>query len=111
MSKKDKKNKKLFGMDPMIIGVLVVLSLLCVYLGVVLILGEPWNIFEWLSGSSTTSEVANTTSAPSSGQSAASYVPPPPPPPDTPLTIDQIGINAANVPVQGGKLLRKLRRR
>ena len=47
MSKKDKKDKKLFGMidlnDPMMIGVVVVLFLVCVYLGVVYILQYDYN--------------------------------------------------------------------
>ena len=112
MSKKDKKNKKLFGMidlnDPMMIGVVVVLFLLCVYLGVVVVLGKPYNPLEWFSGSSTTPEVANTTSESLSGPVEL-----------RPASNDPLNpLKQFNSPVDdnfpgmgGGKLLKKLRRR
>ena len=117
MSKKDKKDKKLFGMidlnDPMMIGVVVVLFLLCVYLGLVYILQYDYNPLNWFNGSSTTPEVANTTSAPLSGPVELK------PASDDPLNptnpIEQFKGQQAEMPglppVSGGKLLKKLRRR
>lgn len=114
MSKKDKKNKKLFGMidlsDPMMIAVVVILFLLCVYLGVVLVLDKPYNPLEWFSGSLTTPEVANTTSAPLSGPVELK------PASNDPLNpLEQFKGQQAEIPglppMSGGKLLKKLRRR
>ena len=116
MSKKDKKNKKLFGLidlnDPMMIGVVVVLFLLCVYFGVVVVLGKPYNPLEWFKTANpveSTSKnsgvldpsIKSVDSLPGAptGEISTSGVP-----------IQRVGSTYSN-PMGGGKLLRKLRRR
>lgn len=113
MSKKDKKNKKLFGMidlnNPMMIGVVVVLFLLCVYLGVVLILEKPWNILEWFK---TVEPVKPANEGvPLSPQAPQAALPSSDIPANMPRTLEETGITAAATPYKGGKLLKKLRRR
>ena len=112
MSKKDKKDKKLFGMidlnDPMMIGVVVVLFLVCVYLGVVYILQYDYNPLNWFSGS----EVTNSTNAPVSGPVELKPASDDPLNPTNPLELFK-GPQAEMPglpPVSGGKLLKKLRR-
>ena len=119
MSKKDKKNKKLFGMidlnNPMMIGVVVVLFLLCVYLGVVLILEKPWNILEWFKTvepvKPANEGVPLSPQAPQAPQSPQAALPSADIPANMPRTLEDTGITAAATPFNGGKLLKKLRRR
>ena len=116
MSKKDKKNKKLFGMidlnNPMMIGVVVVLFLLCVYLGVVLILEKPWNILEWFKTVEPVKPANEGVPLSSQAQQAQqAALPSADLPADMPRTLEDAGIDGANTPFKGGKLLKKLRRR
>jgi len=120
MSKKDKKDKKLFGLidlnDPMMIGVVVVLFLLCVYFGVVLVLGKPYNPLEWFKTDNPVEPISKNSvdrvppiervdSLPGgpTNEISTSGVPP----------IKRVDSSKYRVDssLEGGKLLKKLRRR
>ena len=95
--------------NPMMIGV-VVLFLLCVYLGVVLMLYKPWNILDWFK----TVEPVNPANkgvplSPQAPQSPQAALPSADIPANMPRTLEDTGITAAATPFNGGKLLKKLR--